>query len=159
MNQVLNATVQRTADHAAPEITLDPLEIVGGRWPWGPELSDQAASPGPGRSSVHQAQQTRRGRSSCLTASFGASQREEQSAQPSGPCMVLEGEGPGQTCFWLAGEVGMGMRPRPCPGAGRHVLGRLGDGRPKGRWRPGECQRGPGRRANVRLASRGTQSL
>ncbi|KAF6729287.1 putative E3 ubiquitin-protein ligase HECTD4 [Oryzias melastigma] len=27
---VLNATVQRTADHAAPEITLDPLEIVGG---------------------------------------------------------------------------------------------------------------------------------
>uniref|UniRef100_A0A6Q2ZID3 HECT domain-containing protein n=1 Tax=Esox lucius TaxID=8010 RepID=A0A6Q2ZID3_ESOLU len=30
MNQVLNATVQRTADHAAPEITLDPLEIVGG---------------------------------------------------------------------------------------------------------------------------------
>lgn len=35
MNRVLNATVQRTADHAAPEITLDPLEIVGGmplRW-------------------------------------------------------------------------------------------------------------------------------
>lgn len=31
MNQVLNATVQRTADHAAPEITLDPLEIVGGK--------------------------------------------------------------------------------------------------------------------------------
>lgn len=31
MNRVLNATVQRTADHAAPEITLDPLEIVGGR--------------------------------------------------------------------------------------------------------------------------------
>ncbi|XP_058136974.1 probable E3 ubiquitin-protein ligase HECTD4 isoform X6 [Dasypus novemcinctus] len=30
MNWVLNATVQRTADHAAPEITLDPLEIVGG---------------------------------------------------------------------------------------------------------------------------------
>ncbi|KAJ7994262.1 hypothetical protein DPEC_G00264060 [Dallia pectoralis] len=30
MNQVLNGTVQRTADHAAPEITLDPLEIVGG---------------------------------------------------------------------------------------------------------------------------------
>uniref|UniRef100_A0A8D1RM18 HECT domain-containing protein n=1 Tax=Sus scrofa TaxID=9823 RepID=A0A8D1RM18_PIG len=30
MNRVLNATVQRTADHAAPEITLDPLEIVGG---------------------------------------------------------------------------------------------------------------------------------
>uniref|UniRef100_A0A4X2K6H4 HECT domain E3 ubiquitin protein ligase 4 n=1 Tax=Vombatus ursinus TaxID=29139 RepID=A0A4X2K6H4_VOMUR len=30
MNGVLNATVQRTADHAAPEITLDPLEIVGG---------------------------------------------------------------------------------------------------------------------------------
>ncbi|EQB77390.1 E3 ubiquitin-protein ligase-like protein [Camelus ferus] len=29
MNRVLNATVQRTADHAAPEITLDPLEIVG----------------------------------------------------------------------------------------------------------------------------------
>ncbi|KAM6318191.1 putative E3 ubiquitin-protein ligase HECTD4 isoform 4-T4 [Podargus strigoides] len=29
-NRVLNATVQRTADHAAPEITLDPLEIVGG---------------------------------------------------------------------------------------------------------------------------------
>lgn len=31
MNRVLNTTVQRTADHAAPEITLDPLEIVGGR--------------------------------------------------------------------------------------------------------------------------------
>lgn len=31
MNRVLNATVQRTADHAAPEITLDPLEIVGGQ--------------------------------------------------------------------------------------------------------------------------------
>lgn len=31
MNRVLNATVQRTADHAAPEISLDPLEIVGGR--------------------------------------------------------------------------------------------------------------------------------
>lgn len=31
MNRVLNATVQRTADHAAPEITLDPLEIVGGK--------------------------------------------------------------------------------------------------------------------------------
>lgn len=30
MNRVLNSTVQRTADHAAPEITLDPLEIVGG---------------------------------------------------------------------------------------------------------------------------------
>uniref|UniRef100_A0A671QHK9 HECT domain-containing protein n=1 Tax=Sinocyclocheilus anshuiensis TaxID=1608454 RepID=A0A671QHK9_9TELE len=30
MNRVLNASVQRTADHAAPEITLDPLEIVGG---------------------------------------------------------------------------------------------------------------------------------
>ncbi|XP_023814345.2 putative E3 ubiquitin-protein ligase HECTD4 [Oryzias latipes] len=30
MNRVLNATVQQTADHAAPEITLDPLEIVGG---------------------------------------------------------------------------------------------------------------------------------
>lgn len=30
MNKVLNATVQRTIDHAAPEITLDPLEIVGG---------------------------------------------------------------------------------------------------------------------------------
>uniref|UniRef100_A0ACB8FZ56 E3 ubiquitin-protein ligase HTD4 n=1 Tax=Sphaerodactylus townsendi TaxID=933632 RepID=A0ACB8FZ56_9SAUR len=30
VNRVLNATVQRTADHAAPEITLDPLEIVGG---------------------------------------------------------------------------------------------------------------------------------
>ncbi|XP_041436316.1 probable E3 ubiquitin-protein ligase HECTD4 isoform X3 [Xenopus laevis] len=30
MNRILNATVQRTADHAAPEITLDPLEIVGG---------------------------------------------------------------------------------------------------------------------------------
>ncbi|XP_026544984.1 probable E3 ubiquitin-protein ligase HECTD4 [Notechis scutatus] len=30
LNRVLNATVQRTADHAAPEITLDPLEIVGG---------------------------------------------------------------------------------------------------------------------------------
>ncbi|XP_029777317.1 probable E3 ubiquitin-protein ligase HECTD4 isoform X1 [Suricata suricatta] len=30
MNRVLNATAQRTADHAAPEITLDPLEIVGG---------------------------------------------------------------------------------------------------------------------------------
>ncbi|XP_025970267.2 probable E3 ubiquitin-protein ligase HECTD4 isoform X4 [Dromaius novaehollandiae] len=30
MNRVLNATVQRTADHAAPEISLDPLEIVGG---------------------------------------------------------------------------------------------------------------------------------
>ncbi|XP_051557544.1 probable E3 ubiquitin-protein ligase HECTD4 [Myxocyprinus asiaticus] len=30
MNRVLNATVQRTVDHAAPEITLDPLEIVGG---------------------------------------------------------------------------------------------------------------------------------
>ncbi|XP_048853239.1 probable E3 ubiquitin-protein ligase HECTD4 isoform X2 [Brienomyrus brachyistius] len=30
MNRMLNATVQRTADHAAPEITLDPLEIVGG---------------------------------------------------------------------------------------------------------------------------------
>lgn len=33
MNRVLNATVQRTADHAAPEITLDPLEIVGGMHP------------------------------------------------------------------------------------------------------------------------------
>lgn len=33
MNRVLNATVQRTADHAAPEITLDPLEIVGGTCP------------------------------------------------------------------------------------------------------------------------------
>lgn len=32
LNRVLNATVQRTADHAAPEITLDPLEIVGGRY-------------------------------------------------------------------------------------------------------------------------------
>ena len=31
MNRVLNDTVQRTADHAAPEITLDPLEIVGGK--------------------------------------------------------------------------------------------------------------------------------
>lgn len=31
MNRVLNATVQRTADHAAPEIALDPLEIVGGK--------------------------------------------------------------------------------------------------------------------------------
>lgn len=31
MNRVLNATVQRTADHAAPEISLDPLEIVGGK--------------------------------------------------------------------------------------------------------------------------------
>lgn len=31
MNRVLNATAQRTADHAAPEITLDPLEIVGGK--------------------------------------------------------------------------------------------------------------------------------
>nr|XP_033812752.1 probable E3 ubiquitin-protein ligase HECTD4 isoform X2 [Geotrypetes seraphini] len=30
LNRMLNATVQRTADHAAPEITLDPLEIVGG---------------------------------------------------------------------------------------------------------------------------------
>ncbi|KAJ3603715.1 hypothetical protein NHX12_028456 [Muraenolepis orangiensis] len=30
MNRVLNATVQRMADHAAPEIILDPLEIVGG---------------------------------------------------------------------------------------------------------------------------------
>uniref|UniRef100_A0A671K5X4 Probable E3 ubiquitin-protein ligase HECTD4 n=1 Tax=Sinocyclocheilus anshuiensis TaxID=1608454 RepID=A0A671K5X4_9TELE len=30
MNRVLNASVQRTADHAAPEVTLDPLEIVGG---------------------------------------------------------------------------------------------------------------------------------
>ncbi|XP_058014322.1 probable E3 ubiquitin-protein ligase HECTD4 isoform X2 [Ahaetulla prasina] len=30
LNRLLNATVQRTADHAAPEITLDPLEIVGG---------------------------------------------------------------------------------------------------------------------------------
>ncbi|XP_040202102.1 probable E3 ubiquitin-protein ligase HECTD4 isoform X1 [Rana temporaria] len=30
MSRVLNATVQRTADHAAPEISLDPLEIVGG---------------------------------------------------------------------------------------------------------------------------------
>ncbi|XP_046872567.1 probable E3 ubiquitin-protein ligase HECTD4 isoform X1 [Hypomesus transpacificus] len=30
MNRVLNATVQRTVDHAAPEITLDPLEMVGG---------------------------------------------------------------------------------------------------------------------------------
>ena len=36
MNRVLNATVQRTADHAAPEITLDPLEIVGGRAGFGP---------------------------------------------------------------------------------------------------------------------------
>lgn len=35
MNRVLNVTVQRTADHAAPEITLDPLEIVGGK------ISDQ----------------------------------------------------------------------------------------------------------------------
>ena len=32
MNRVLNATVQRTADHAAPEISLDPLEIVGGKY-------------------------------------------------------------------------------------------------------------------------------
>lgn len=31
MSRVLNATVQRTADHAAPEISLDPLEIVGGQ--------------------------------------------------------------------------------------------------------------------------------
>ncbi|XP_062874264.1 probable E3 ubiquitin-protein ligase HECTD4 isoform X2 [Trichomycterus rosablanca] len=30
MNRMLNATVQRTADHAAPEITLDPLQLVGG---------------------------------------------------------------------------------------------------------------------------------
>lgn len=35
MNRVLNATVQRTADHAAPEITLDPLEIVGGMFLFG----------------------------------------------------------------------------------------------------------------------------
>ena len=33
MNRVLNATVQRTVDHAAPEITLDPLEMVGGELP------------------------------------------------------------------------------------------------------------------------------
>ena len=33
MNRVLNATVQRTVDHAAPEITLDPLEMVGGERP------------------------------------------------------------------------------------------------------------------------------
>lgn len=32
MNKVLNVTVQRTVDHAAPEITLDPLEIVGGMY-------------------------------------------------------------------------------------------------------------------------------
>lgn len=32
MNRVLNTIVQRTADHAAPEITLDPLEIVGGKY-------------------------------------------------------------------------------------------------------------------------------
>ncbi|TSW08319.1 putative E3 ubiquitin-protein ligase HECTD4 [Bagarius yarrelli] len=30
MNKVLNLTVQRTVDHAAPELTLDPLEKVGG---------------------------------------------------------------------------------------------------------------------------------
>ena len=30
MNRVLNATAQRKPDQAAPEITLDPLENVGG---------------------------------------------------------------------------------------------------------------------------------
>ena len=43
MNRVLNATVQRTADHAAPEITLDPLEIVGGGPPRQPPLSQTPA--------------------------------------------------------------------------------------------------------------------
>lgn len=42
MNRVLNATVQRTADHAAPEITLDPLEIVGGTTSY----TDQGAGSG-----------------------------------------------------------------------------------------------------------------
>ena len=31
LNRILNATAQRKADQAAPEITLDPLENVGGR--------------------------------------------------------------------------------------------------------------------------------
>lgn len=30
MNRILNATAKRKPDQAAPEITLDPLEIVGG---------------------------------------------------------------------------------------------------------------------------------
>ena len=29
-NRVLNATAQRKPDQAAPEITLDPLEVIGG---------------------------------------------------------------------------------------------------------------------------------
>lgn len=45
MNRVLNATVQRTADHAAPEITLDPLEIVGGEMSHANQKM-QAAAPG-----------------------------------------------------------------------------------------------------------------
>lgn len=41
MNRVLNATVQRTADHAAPEITLDPLEIVGGKTSYADQQAQQ----------------------------------------------------------------------------------------------------------------------
>ncbi|NXE40091.1 HECD4 ligase, partial [Ptilorrhoa leucosticta] len=44
MNRVLNATVQRTADHAAPEITLDPLEIVGGTGSTDPSQTPFATS-------------------------------------------------------------------------------------------------------------------
>lgn len=45
MNRVLNATVQRTADHAAPEITLDPLEIVGGMFLFVPPVCPPVSSP------------------------------------------------------------------------------------------------------------------
>lgn len=48
LNRVLNATVQRTADHAAPEITLDPLEIVGGRYFRGSPPPFFSAPPEPG---------------------------------------------------------------------------------------------------------------
>ena len=30
-NRVLNATAKRKPDQAAPEITLDPLEVIGGK--------------------------------------------------------------------------------------------------------------------------------
>lgn len=32
-NRILNATAQRKPDQAAPEIILDPLEIIGGMYP------------------------------------------------------------------------------------------------------------------------------
>ena len=33
LNRILNATAKRKPDHAAPEITLDPLESIGGKVP------------------------------------------------------------------------------------------------------------------------------